>query len=95
MIIVSGFLRVDPSQRGAYLEAALDVIRAARAASGCLDFCLSADPLEEDRINIVEHWESLESLEAFRGSGPSEDQQSTITEASVTQHEIASSISLT
>ena len=35
------------------------------------------------------------SVEALRGSGPSDDQQATITEASVLQQEIASSTSLT
>jgi quinol monooxygenase YgiN len=95
VIIVSGFLRVVPEQRAAYLSSALDVIRAARSASGCLDFHLSADPIEVDRINIFEQWESVGSVEAFRGSGPSDEQQASITEARVAQHEILSSISLT
>lgn len=95
MIIVSGFLRVDPGQRTDYLGSCDDVIRAARCAPGCLDFHLSADPIEADRINILEQWESVESVEAFRGSGPSDDQQAIITGASIMQHEIASSISLT
>jgi len=95
MVIVSGFLKVDPDHRAAYLDASDEVIRAARSASGCLDFHLSADPIEADRINIFEQWESVESVEAFRGSGPSGDQTATIFGASVMQHEIASSISLT
>ncbi|MDW3216746.1 MAG: antibiotic biosynthesis monooxygenase family protein [Ilumatobacteraceae bacterium] len=95
MIIVAGFLRVDPDQRTSYLEDCEGVIRAGRAAAGCIDFHLSADPLESDRINIFERWDSAESVETFRGSGPSEDQQATITEANVLQHEIASTISLT
>lgn len=95
MIIVSGLLRVSPDERSAYLEASVEVIRMARSASGCIDFHLSPDPIETDRINIFEQWESVESVEAFRGSGPSDSQQTTITEALVMQHEIASSISLT
>lgn len=95
MIIVSGFLKVDPGQRTEYLDSCDEVIRAARSAPGCLDFHLSADLIEADRINIFEQWESVESVEAFRGSGPSDDQQSIITGANVMQHEIASSISLT
>ena len=95
MIIVSGFLTVDPGQRTDYLDSCDEVIRAARSAPGCLGFHLSADPIEADRINIFEQWESVESVEAFRGSGPSDDQQSVITGANVMQHEIASSISLT
>ena len=95
MIIVAGFLRVDPDQRTSYLEDCEGVIRAGRSAPGCIDFHLSADPLEADRINIFEKWDSAESVEAFRGSGPSGDQQATITEANVLQHEIASTLSLT
>jgi quinol monooxygenase YgiN len=95
MIIVSGFLTVDADQRAAYLDASHEVIRAARAASGCLDFHLSADPIEADRINVFEQWESVESVEAFRGSGPSGNPQANVIRASVMQHEIASSISLT
>ena len=94
MIIVAGFLRVDPDQRANYLEECDEIIRAGRAAPGCVDFSLSADPLEEDRINVFEQWESAEFVDAFRGSGPSDDQQATITEANVMQHEIASSIAL-
>jgi quinol monooxygenase YgiN len=95
VIIVSGFLRVDPAQRTGYLDDCDQVIRAARSAPGCLDFHLSADPIEADRINIFEQWDSVESVEAFRAAGPSDAQQATITRASVMQHEIASSISLT
>ncbi len=95
MIIVAGFLRVSPDERATYLDASNEVIRMARSASGCLDFHLSPDPIEADRINIFEQWESVESVEAFRGSGPTDDQQTTITQALVMQHEIASSISLT
>lgn len=94
MIIVSGFLRVDPDQRASYLEACEGIIRAGRSAPGCIDFHLSPDPLEAGRINIFEQWESAESVEAFRGAGMSDDQQVTIIEANVRQHEIASSTSL-
>ena len=95
MIIVSGFLRVDPDQRNDYLDSCVEVIRAARCAPGCLDFHLSADPIESDRINIFEQWETVESVETFRGSGPSDEQQAGITAASVMQHKIGHSISLT
>jgi quinol monooxygenase YgiN len=94
MIIVAGFLKADPGQRTEYLDSCDEVILAARSAPGCLEFHLSADLIEADRINIFEQWESAESVEAFRGLGPS-DQQSVITGANVMQHEIASSISLT
>ncbi len=95
MIIVAGFMRVDPVERADYLIGCVEVARAARSSEGCVDFHLSADPLESDRINIFEQWESVEAVETFRGSGPSDDQQAAIIEASVQQYEIADSISLT
>ena len=95
MIIVSGWLRVDAQQRQEYLDACRPVIEAARRAPGCLDFSLTADPLEDDRINIFEQWNDAESVERFRDAGPSDEQQVAITGARVHQHEIASTVSLT
>jgi quinol monooxygenase YgiN len=95
VIIVAGWLRVAPENRAPYLENCHEVIAAARAAHGCIDFHLSADALDDGRINIFEQWESADAVDAFRGSGPSDDQQSMIADAHVEQHEIASTISLT
>lgn len=78
MLIVSGWLRVNADDRSTYLDNCLEVIRAARAAPGVIAFHLSADPIEHDRINIFEQWESIDDVEAFRGSGPSDDQATAI-----------------
>jgi quinol monooxygenase YgiN len=94
MIIVSGSITVDAADRAAYLEGCRNVIEQARSASGCLDFHISADPLEPDRVNVYEQWESVDAVEEFRGSGPSAEQAATIRSAAVFQHEIASSIQL-
>jgi quinol monooxygenase YgiN len=94
MIIVSGPIYLVASERDAYLDGCREVIEAARAAEGCLDFHLSADPIEADRINVYEQWETVEAVEAFRGSGPSSEQATTIRDASVVQHEVASSTPL-
>lgn len=91
MIIVSGKIHVESAERAAYLEDSLEVIELARAAPGCLDFHMSADPVEADRINIYERWESVADVEAFRGSGPSDEQSAAIRKAEVEQHEVASS----
>lgn len=90
MIIVSGPLYVDPAGRQAYLASCGEVIEQARRAPGCLDFYLSADPIESDRINVYERWESVAAVEAFRGSGPDGGQQAAIRKAAVVQHEVAS-----
>jgi quinol monooxygenase YgiN len=89
-VIVAGHLIVDEAERDAYLTGCREVIVAARAADGCIAFHLSADPVEPDRINLFEHWESVAAVEAFRGSGPSGEQQQAIRDALVLQHEIAS-----
>ena len=91
MIIVAGSITVAPEAREEYLRGCDDVIRAARAAPGCLDFHLSADRLEPGRINVFEQWESVAAVEDFRGSGPDDDQQVAIVDASVDQHEVAAS----
>ncbi|MEJ7561171.1 MAG: hypothetical protein WKF45_01440 [Ilumatobacteraceae bacterium] len=53
-----------------------------------------ADRLEPDRINVFEQWETVADVEAFRGSGPSDDQSAAIRDAAVDQHEIASTTRL-
>lgn len=95
MIIVSGHLTVLPNERDGYLLGCTQVIEQARSTVGCMDFHLSADPIEPGRINIFEQWDSAEAADAFRGSGPSDEQQAAILGASVFQHEVASSTSLT
>lgn len=96
MIIVSGWLRLNGGQgRQQYLDGCRTVIEAARRAPGCLGFYLSADPLEDDRINVFEQWEDVESVEQFRGSGPNDDQQALVVEAQIHQHDVAATTSLT
>jgi quinol monooxygenase YgiN len=91
VIIVSGSLQVDEAERDAYLRSCHELMVTARRTPGCLDFYLVADPLEPGRIDVYEQWESVEAVEAFRGSGPSSEQQAQILDARVVQHEVAGS----
>lgn len=86
MIIVSGWISVDPGARDDYLRGCVSVVEQARASVGCLDFAIGADLVETDRINVYERWESEESLDAFRGSGPSDDQTAMIRDAEVVHY---------
>lgn len=95
MIIVTGHLVVDPEAREAYLRGCVGVVEQARATAGCLDFCLGADLLDPSRIDVLERWESVEAMEAFRGSGPGDEQGAAILGASVTEFDVVSSRSLT
>jgi quinol monooxygenase YgiN len=90
LIIVSGKLYVDPTARGEYLAACSDVIGQARTAPGCLDFVLSADPIEPDRINVYEQWESDADLDRFRGAGPAPEQTAQIRDARVMKYRVSS-----
>ena len=62
---------------------------------GCLDFALSADIVDPGRINIFERWESQEAVEAFRGSGPSDEQGAAMLSAEVAEYDVADVRSLT
>ena len=94
MVIVAGHIVVDPGHRDDYLAGCVEVVRQARRAPGCLDFSLTADLLEPGRINIFERWESHGAVEAFRGSGPSDEQGAAIVSASVAEYDISEQRSL-
>ena len=89
MLIIAGWLRVDPASRADYLEGCAAVVEQARSAPGCLDFALSADLLDPGRINVHERWESDEQLRAFRGSGPDVGQAAQIRDAEVLRYRIS------
>jgi quinol monooxygenase YgiN len=66
VIIVAGWLRVAAADRDRYLSAVAGVAVLARQARGCLDFVQAADPLDPERINIFELWDSDADLARFR-----------------------------
>ncbi len=95
MVIVAGYLVVEPQQRDGYLVGCRAVVQQARRAPGCLDFAISADLIEPNRINIFERWESADAVESFRGDGISEEQQGAIVDASVSEYHVGSERLLT
>ena len=95
MVIVAGYLVVEPLQRDSYLTECRDVVRQARRAPGCLDYAISADLLDPGRVDIFERWESQAALDAFRGSGPSDDRQGAIVSASVSEYDVGGQRQLT
>jgi quinol monooxygenase YgiN len=91
MIIVSGKIYVRPGARADFLARSAPAVLQARRTSGCLDFVVAADPVEPDRVNVYEEWESEEALQRFRGDGPGDDLSSSIVRAKVARHRVASS----
>jgi quinol monooxygenase YgiN len=88
MIIVSGRIGVSPNDRDVFLAASRDAVVQARRTPGCRDFVVAADPIEPDRVNVYEEWESEAELEAFRGAGPGPELSATIVHAEVTRHRV-------
>ena len=88
MIIVTGWLEVDPSDRAGFVEGSAEAVRLARATPGCLDFAMSADTVQDDRVNILERWASAEALHKFRGKGPEGEQLATIRSFHVNEYEV-------
>ena len=94
MIIVAGPIHVDPDQRDEYLAGCRSVIEQARQAPGCLDFHLSPTRSTPGASTCSSSGSPCDAVEAFRGSGPSDEQGVAIQSAAVVQHEIASSQAL-
>lgn len=88
MVIVAGHLVVDPAERAAYVAGCATAVQLARAAEGCLDFAISADVLDPGRVNIFERWTSRAAVEAFRGSGPSDEQGAAILHGAVSEFDV-------
>jgi quinol monooxygenase YgiN len=88
-VIVCGHLTVAPEARAGYLQGCAGVVRAARAAPGCLDFAIGADLIEPGRINVFERWDSRAAVEAFRGDGPSDEQNAALLDASVAEYDVS------
>jgi quinol monooxygenase YgiN len=95
MVIVAGHVVVDPRERESYLADCAAVVEQARRTRGCLDFVIAADLLDAGRVNIFERWESQADVEAFRGSGPSEEQGAAMLAASVDEYDVVHVRSLT
>ena len=91
MIIVSGRIYVRPGTRQDFLTSSLEAVAQARSSLGCRDFVVAADPIEPNRVNVYEEWESEEALLIFRGHGPDQDLSSSIVRADVSRHVVSSS----
>jgi quinol monooxygenase YgiN len=90
VLIIAGYLIVARPDRNAYVAECVATVEAARVAPGCLDYSITADTVDPDRIVIYERWQSEHELLAFRESGPSDEQQAAILDAGVKRYTISS-----
>lgn len=57
---------MDAEVRDEWVAQHQEMVARARNQSGCLDLVIAADPLENDRYNVYEAWESEEQLAEWR-----------------------------
>ncbi|CAM5399271.1 putative quinol monooxygenase [Streptomyces purpurascens] len=63
-IIVSGWMDYRPGDRDTMLTALVELGRRTREEErGCLDYAMTADPTDERRIRVYEHWTSRQALD--------------------------------
>ncbi len=91
MLIVSGKLYVDHRTRDELVAAHQEMVARARKQPGCLDLVIGADPLEPDRINLFEHWESEQHLADWRKIANPPELEFDRKRANVQKHQISSS----
>jgi quinol monooxygenase YgiN len=66
MILIAGYTLTEADRRDAAVAAFADMLQRARHRDGCLDFSISADPVDQERINLFECWIDQRSLNAWR-----------------------------
>lgn len=66
MIIIAGHLIVEADERDGYVSALRDLVTRARESDGCLHVAITADSVDERRVNNVEVWRDAAALELWR-----------------------------
>jgi quinol monooxygenase YgiN len=89
MVILAGHITVESQERESYLAGCVSIVEQARQAVGCLDVAISADLVDPGRVNIFERWESQSAVDAFRRSGPDDEQRPAMLTVSVEEYDVA------
>jgi quinol monooxygenase YgiN len=90
-VIVAGWITVQPAKRDAVVESFKDMVQRARAYPGCVDFSMTADPVESGRINLFEFWQSEKALKAWRAAAKGPKRIAKMLQVKVRKHLIHSS----
>jgi quinol monooxygenase YgiN len=64
MLIVAGHFEVDPADRDAFLAGRVEAMRSTRTEAGCLEYVMSADPLDPTRVMLFERWADQAAFDA-------------------------------
>ena len=91
MLIVSGKVYVDRETRDEYVAAFQEMVARAREHPGCLDMVIAADPLEPDRVNMYERFETEQHLADWRKVAKGPKARFDRKRSDVQKHQISSS----
>jgi quinol monooxygenase YgiN len=69
VLVIAGEITVAANVRTQMLQAVAPHVADTRGEDGCIAYSLSADPVEADRVLVLEIWASVEQLAAHLG-GP-------------------------
>src|SRR5262245_47790892 len=65
MIVIAGWIDVEPDVRDEILAASIPFQRSTREEEpGCNGYVFAPDPLDRGRIHVFEEWDSPDALEA-------------------------------
>ena len=73
MVIIAGHSLVAAGDRDRYVEAFRDLVERSRAAEGCIDVAVTADPNDPSRVYTLEIWASPEALDRWRAQANAPD----------------------
>ena len=87
-IIVAGKLTLKSGSRDELIDKSRESIILARESKSCLEFSVSPDPIEPNRVNIFGKWRSRIELEQFHDTGPDNDLLSLVEVFDVNEYEV-------
>lgn len=64
MLIVAGSFEFEPGDRDEFLVARTPAMIATRTESGCLEYVMSADPVDPTRVILFERWADQTAFDA-------------------------------
>jgi len=64
MLIVAGHFVVAPGDQDAFVAGRVAAMTATRTEAGCLEYVMSADPVDATRVMLFERWADQASFDA-------------------------------
>lgn len=64
MLIVAGHFLVDPADQAAFVASKVEAMTRTRTEPGCLEYAMTADPVDAGRVILFERWADQASFDA-------------------------------